>query len=326
MHDARLLIVTGKGGVGKTTLCAALCLAAQSKGKRVLLVQVGTAERSTNLFGSFPLGYEIRPVSQGIDAMLLDPFAALQEYIASQIKIKPAVKFLVENNIFRYLVGVAPGWRELITLGKIWVMEGKTTGGRNKRPLYDLIVVDAPATGHGISFLRVPQVVLNVLKFGPVKTYTKKVQDLLRDERRTRLLIVSLPEEMPVNEALEIYRASREHLHIPLGPILLNAIYPPLVQPELDKPLERLLNGEEPKLERAAQGLLNAELLRSTAQAYQERREIQLEAAARLRSQTDLPVIDIPFMFTNRFDMDNLRRIQRSLQRLFEPGDAGDGR
>jgi len=325
LAKARLLIVTGKGGVGKTTICGALSLAAQRAGKRVLLVEVGTKENISALFGADPLGYDPKPLTDGIDGMLLDPYLALQEYMVGQIKIKAVVRFVVENNVFRYLVGVAPGWRELITLGKIWVMEGLTRGKRDTRPLYDLVVVDAPATGHGISFLKVPKVVLDVLKFGPIKHYTKMVQGLLLDEKRTRLLIVSLPEEMPVNEALEIYHASRDFLKIPLGPLLLNCMYPALGGPGLESTLKKLERGNGPKLPSNSKELINANALKAAARAYQERRRVQLESAQRLESEVDLNVVHIPYVFTNRFDLDTLKRISGFVGGPFDAGEEDSG-
>lgn len=242
LFQRRLLLVTGKGGVGKTSIAAALAVAARDHGKRVLLIQLGRMDNIGPIFDKSLPPYEIIELDRDLFAFTIDPFLALREYLIGSLRMKFIVERFLKTKVIQYLTQAAPGWRELITIGKIWQIQDQTLGYRNK-PLYDLLVVDAPATGHGISFLRVPAIILNTIKFGPIRRHTLEVQKLLLDPDRTLLVGVTLPEEMPVNEVAEIHQAAHEVLHIPYGATVLNAYTPP-VEPALRPLLDRLLRDD----------------------------------------------------------------------------------
>ncbi len=222
LFKRRLLLVTGKGGVGKTTIAAGLAMAARDRGLNVLLVQLGKIDNIGPIFGQRIPPYKPVELDRGLTAFSIEPYLALHEYMVKQVKVQFVVDMFLENRAIQYLTQAAPGWRELITIGKIWEIQNQTIG-YHKRPRYDLLVVDAPATGHGISFLRVPNIILNTIKFGPIRRHTLEVQKLLLDPDRTLLMGVTLPEEMPVNEVAEIHHAANTTLHIPYGGTVLNA-------------------------------------------------------------------------------------------------------
>jgi len=242
LFQRRLLLVTGKGGVGKTSVAAALALAARDRGKRVLLVQLGSLDNIGPIFGKSLPPYETVEMDRDLFAFTIEPYLALREYLIGSLHVKFIVERFLKTKVIQYLTQAAPGWRELITIGKIWQLQEQTLGYRNK-PLYDLLVVDAPATGHGISFLRVPAIILNTIKFGPIRRHTLEVQKLLLDPDRTLIVGVTLPEEMPVNEVAEIHRAARDVLQIPYGATVLNAYTPP-VDPALQPLLDELLRDQ----------------------------------------------------------------------------------
>src|SRR3990172_6110912 len=152
--ERRLVIVTGKGGTGKTAVAAALAVAAARSGLRVLVAEVSPDEQIPRRLapGSPDSGYAGREIRPGLTSMQIDPFEALAEYLGLQIGTQAIVRRVLATQAFRQLMNAAPGWRELITLGKIWHLAQMRSGSR---PRYDLIVVDAPATGHGVAFLRV---------------------------------------------------------------------------------------------------------------------------------------------------------------------------
>jgi len=154
--ERRLIIVTGKGGTGKTTVAAALADAARRRGQRVLLAETAPLEAAARLFEPHPapLGYTGRSLRPGLHAMRIDPHEALAEYLGLQIGFRALTERLLRTQTFQQLLEAAPGWRELIILGKIWHLEQKREA--NGRPTWDLVVVDAPATGHGLTFLDVP--------------------------------------------------------------------------------------------------------------------------------------------------------------------------
>ena len=151
--DRRLVIVTGKGGTGKTTVAAALALAAARAGRRVLLAEVARDEALVRLLAPdpAPAGYAGREVQPRLRVMQIDPFEALAEYLGLQLGVPALVRRVLRNRGFRQLMAASPGWRELIALGKLWHLEQMEEAPG--RPLYDLLVVDAPATGHSVAFL-----------------------------------------------------------------------------------------------------------------------------------------------------------------------------
>jgi anion-transporting ArsA/GET3 family ATPase len=243
--ERRLVIVTGKGGTGKTTVAAALAVAAAGAGRRVLLAEVGRDEQIPSLFepGAPPAGYQGREIHPGITAMLIDPFAALGEYLALQLGLSAPVSLVLRNRAFRQLMEAAPGWRELITLGKVWHLEQMQESGR---PRWDLIVVDAPATGHGVTFLSAPRVVVSALRTGPLRRQAAKVEELIEDPVRTELLPVSLAEELPVRETEQLIDSVQRAVGIRVGRVVVNGVLPrpfPAGLEDLDQRLRRLPAG-----------------------------------------------------------------------------------
>src|SRR5919112_292755 len=178
--DKRLVVVTGKGGVGKTTVAAALGLLAARAGKRTVIFEVAEQERLTGMFGG--------------------------------------------SSLFRYLSAAAPGLSELVTIGKVWDLAQleRRTGGS----VFDLAIVDAPATGHGIAMLRAPSTYAGVARVGPIRRQALKIDGFLRDSARTGVVVVALPEEMPVNETFELERRLGEEMEMAIDRAVVNALYP----------------------------------------------------------------------------------------------------
>lgn len=220
--DRRLVVVTGKGGVGKTAVACALAEAARRAGKRVLLVETAAHEEVAACFepDARPIGHAGRTLAPGLHALRIDPHAALAEYVGLQLRLAVVTDRILRSEIFGQLLEAAPGWRELIVLGKIWHLEQRTD--RAGRKLHDLIVVDAPATGHGLTFLDVPRVAQQAIRAGPLARHAGWVEALVHDPVRTVLLPVTLPEELPVLETRELVRRAREQVGIAVDRIVVN--------------------------------------------------------------------------------------------------------
>jgi len=323
LFDRRVLFVSGKGGVGKTTVSCALALCAARRGKKVLLVETGNSENISFIFGLDRIGYQPQEIYTNVFAMLLEPYAALAEYLMGQIHIRMLVRRFVDNRMFRYLAEVAPGWRELITLGKIWVMERERVR-KTDAPLYDLLIVDLPATGHGISFLKVPQAVLDTLSFGPVKKYTTEVQRMLTDAQRTALCAVTLAEEMPVNETLEIVEAAEGDLRIPFGLIFVNAVYPEVFGYG-QKGRYRKLSTDQGMIERL-DGLLGNSLhaadVLGCADSLTKRRALNERYIKRLQEIPGRETVVLPYVFTEALDVRDLEEFSRILEGELGPGEG----
>ncbi len=224
LADQRLVIVTGKGGTGKTTVAAALAVAASRAGRRVLIAEVGRREEVPNRIapGQPPVGYAGRELLPGLTAIHIDPFEALAEYLGLQLHVRGLVDLALRNRGFRQLLEAAPGWRELITLGKVWhLSEQRRPDGT---PRYELIVVDAPATGHGMTFLDVPRVAAGAVRAGPLRNHAHLVEDLIHDPSRSLLLPVALAEELPARETVELVTRARDSIDIAVDRVVVNAV------------------------------------------------------------------------------------------------------
>ena len=220
--DFRLIVVTGKGGTGKTVVSCELAEAARRAGKRVLLIETAATESLASLFESAPrpLGYTGRELRPGLHAVHIDPHEALADYARIQIRFGAVTDRVLQTETFQQLLEAAPGWRELIILGKIWHLEQKTDD--SGAPLYDLLIVDAPATGHGLTFLDVPRVVQHAVRAGPLSRHAGWVEALVHDRKRTLMLPVTLPEDLPVLETRELIDRARNDIDIAVDRIVVN--------------------------------------------------------------------------------------------------------
>lgn len=218
--DKRVIFFSGKGGVGKSTITWASGLCCARLGKKTLIIEIFPSNLP-KLFGIKALEYKPKEISDNLFAMHLDPYEALEEYMTRMLKFKPVVKMFLRSKVFRSLSDVAPAWRELITLGKIWYAESSP----HRHP-FDIFLVDTPATGHSISMLKVPKATIKTLGLSPIRTHTLAVQHLLTDPSRTRICVVTVPEELAVREALELLNIATDEIGIPKGRIFLNMVPP----------------------------------------------------------------------------------------------------
>jgi len=308
--DKRLLFVTGKGGVGKSTVAAALGVVATRQGKRTIICEVAQQERMSSVFHTQGVGYHEAEIAPGLFAFSIDPQRALEEYLLLQIKIKPLYELMFKNRIFTYFAAATPGLRELVTIGKVW--ELAQLDRRVKRGAkYDLVIVDAPATGHGIGFLRTPKTFGDIARVGPVKRQADAIYKFITDPALTSVCAVAWPEEMPVNETLDLRRSLREELGLDLDEIFMNGLYPELFDDDEAAEMREVLardeaaNGEGSPLARAALRAALSEHRRATAQ------QEQLE---RLRSESGEQVLALPFLFRPRLDMDAVGELADAIE------------
>jgi anion-transporting ArsA/GET3 family ATPase len=289
----RLIVVTGKGGTGKTSVVAALGLAAARAGKRVLLAETGRDENLPRLLSRDGrlAGYAGRSYPSGARSMRVDPYEALSEYLQIQLRVAPLVRAVLGNRGFRQLMDAAPGWRELITLGKLWHLEQQR--GPDGGALFDLIVVDAPATGHGLTFLDVPRVVQTAVRAGPLRRNAAAVEAMLADPDATLLLPVALPEELPARETAELIERVRGAIGIAVDRIVVNAVpdppFPPAL-PDLDRRLAAL------PADLALPGGLGGRAIARCAAHLASRYELAREYVGRIAEWTKLPLAVLPWL------------------------------
>src|SRR5436309_7963846 len=223
--DKRLLFVAGKGGVGRTTVAAALGLAAARRGKRTIICEVARQERMSHAFLREGVGFHETELAPRLYGISIDPEQSLEEFLVDQIGSRRLAGLLVHNRIFEYLAAATPGLREMATIGKVWELAQLERRRRSDTP-YDLVIVDMQATGHGLGALRTPRTFADVARVGPVRRKAKIIDSFLRDRRQTGVMAVALPEEMPVAETIEFADALRRQMGLPLELTVMNAMLP----------------------------------------------------------------------------------------------------
>lgn len=223
MAGPRLFIVTGKGGVGKTTVSAAVGRATSRAGLRTLLVETASPGRLAGVLGVSSLGAEPRPVGERLDAVALDPDRALASFVESLVPLRLFSNALLGSDTFRIVAAAVPGIAQAAMLSQLlaWL---DPRGFR--RAAWDRIVLDAPASGHSTPLLSTPETLSGIASVGPLGTSLGRMSDWLRDPARTSVLVVAIPEAWAVAEAIELRAALRDEVRVPLAPPIANAVFP----------------------------------------------------------------------------------------------------
>ena len=307
--DRRLLFFTGKGGVGKSTVTAATALLAAERGKRVLLVEVDNKGNLTALFEHDPVGFEPRQVYPGVYAMQMNTEASLREYLKVQARVPVLGRLGPLARAFDFVATAAPGVKEILTVGKIcWELRESLQG----RADWDLIVVDAAATGHVISQLDAPRAIQELVQVGPVRNQTDWMVQLLSDRSLTALNMVTAPEEMPVNETIELVARAREELNVPLGVVIVNRVLPELFTHADEAVFDALREPAASELLTAMAGPGAVGVLDAARLAVTMRRG-RSSHLARLRDEVDLPLLLLPYLFVRDHGLRVTRMVAEAL-------------
>jgi anion-transporting ArsA/GET3 family ATPase len=287
---SRLVIVAGKGGVGKTTVTAAMAQAAAKAGLSTLIIEVEGKSGLAAAFGREPLTYEEVVLSPGgapagaadIRGRTLTPDDALLEYLHTH-GMRRISKRLVDSGALDVVATAAPGIRDILILGKVKKLERARDA--------DLIVLDAPAAGHAITFLLAARGLLDSVRVGPINTQAQDVLELLTDPARCEVVLVTLPEETPVNELVETAYKLEDRVGVSLGPVVVNGVYDEVDGLDTD-----------PAAAAAAAGVTlrpgEAEELAAAADFRRHRMELQREQIGRLAERLPLPQLRLPFLFS----------------------------
>jgi anion-transporting ArsA/GET3 family ATPase len=310
-----LIVVTGKGGTGKTTVTCALGLLAARRGLRTILVEVGERHRLAELFGVDP-GEEVA-LRDGLWSSTIDPDRATSEWLAA-LAGRVSARMLTASSSFQYLAAAAPGARELVTMREVLELRERSArrsalrDGEARR--YDLVVLDAPATGHALAMLRSPRTFSAIARVGPLAEQARKVQEVLEDSGCCAYLAVTHASEMAISETLELDEGLHDALDRHLDAVIVNGVLPARFTRTELKQLERLPAGSQTL--RAAVCAARTTYLRSQAQQGQIRRLRRARSSLREGAPR---VTTIPFQFVAGLDVATIERIAMRLARSVDP-------
>ena len=305
LFDRRLHFVVGKGGVGKTTVAGSLALLLARQGRRTLVVEMDSTGRLPTLFGSKGPAPTPHPVAPNLHVLSIDGRTALEEYLGLIIPVKRLLHTVFSSRIYQYFVAAAPGLKELMTVGKIWYEATRREGAR---PAWDAIVVDAPATGHSLQYLRMPQAARDTFGAGLVQREAAKIVGLLQDPATTVVHLVTLAEEMPVAETLETCVQLRDPLRMPIGWVVVNRLHRRRFAPATVAAIEAAAATRP-----AERALLTCVAERATEESGWA--TINAANLERLRGGIgDAPLVELPFLFVEEFGVDELAQLSAVLE------------
>jgi anion-transporting ArsA/GET3 family ATPase len=291
--DRELVVVTGKGGVGKSAVAAALGLVAAGRGLRTIVAEVARRDDVSRALGGE--GMHEEELAPGLHHLSIDPEHAMELYLADQLPAALA-DLLGSSRAFSYLAAATPGMRELLTVGKVWELAQDDRRTPGAQP-YDLVVLDAPATGHGVAVLSAPRTFAATARVGRIARQGRTIDAMLSDPARTGVVAVARPEEMPVNETLALQDALRDDVGLEVGLVVCNAMLSQRFEAPDVRALDAAPDGPEVRAARHAH-----------ARARAQRGQLQ-----RLRRGARAPVITLPFVFDE--DGARLSRMARELER-----------
>jgi anion-transporting ArsA/GET3 family ATPase len=317
--DPRVLLVTGKGGVGKSTVAAALAIAGVRSGRRTCLVEVEGRQTMRALFNTEPWGFDEREVRQDLFGLSIDPEASLAEYLGMFYGARRLSKLVVNSTAVEFATTAAPGIKDVLLIGKVKEMERRRDP--DGRFVYDLIVVDAPPTGRIVSFLRAPEATTELVRIGPVHEQAQSVMDLLLDPTRLRLQLITLLEEMPVAETAESAEALTA-LGVGLNPVVANRVLQPRLDPAAAKVVDAGITDATLRSVLAGSGLdddASVTALRTLGERHLRRLELQDTMRETLRDRVEVPLFELPYLPTRSFGETEVSRLADHISAVVDP-------
>jgi len=299
--NRRLIFVTGKGGVGKSTVATALGLLAARRGRRTVVAELANQDRIQRAFDHKGEQFRELELAPGLFTISIDPQHAMEEYL--RVKVGPIGHLLASSRLFAVFAMATPGMRELLSVGKVWELAQLERRTRGASP-YDLVIVDSPATGHGIGILRTPRTFAEIARVGPIAHQGRTIADTIADRRFTGVIAVATAEEMPVSETLSL-RDDLARERLPLDAVIVNALYPRRFDARQVQRLETASAHPSSPLARTALAAALSEHNRTITQGVQQ---------ARLRDGLGMDPVKLPFVFADHFGPAELELLADALE------------
>jgi len=320
--NKRLVFVTGKGGVGKSTVAVALAIAAARRGLRTIVAELSGQARAAEAFGiKPPCGEEVR-LAEHLHATSVGVDEALEEYLHE--RAGRVGDLLTASRAFHAFTGATPGMRELMTIGKTWELAQDPRRISGRRP-YDLVVVDAFATGHALGALRTPATFAEIARVGPIAHQGRTIDATLRDPAQTAVVAVTLPEEMPVAETLALHGGLREAIGQEPAAAVVNACLPERLGPRQARTVADALEAAQDRVTHAALRSALSQQARASAQRAQVERLVDglarrsaeaRQAAGDGGSPAGIPLLELPYVFAEALDLPALEGLADRLEAL----------
>jgi anion-transporting ArsA/GET3 family ATPase len=309
LFDKRLVLVLGKGGVGRSTVAASIAAAAARRGRRTLLFETNASDRFGAYFGRPPVSTEIVPLGPNLFGVNTNPAAALREYGLMVLRFERVYEMVFENRLTKAFLRAIPGLDDYSLIGKAWF---HTEEQKKGKPAWDTIVFDMPASGHSLSMLRIPWTIVDTVPEGPLTRDARAVQRLLHDREKTSIVLVSLAEEMPANEAREL-QDKLALLGLAPEQLVVNQVYPdrfPTGSPQA-RVLQTLLadpTAQPPLVAMAKHGEL-----------AQSRRALNERYLAQLSHQVHAPLTELPLLFVPTLAHEHIELLSKKLEQAWAP-------
>lgn len=300
LFDKRLIFVTGKGGVGKSTVAVAMGMAAASRGLRTVVAELASQDRIQRLFGHQTQWFAEVELADGLFTISIDPEHAMDEYL--RVKAGTIGHALASSRVFQTFAMATPGMRELLSIGKVWELAQLERRTRDAAP-YDLVIVDAPATGHGVGLLRAPRTFAEIARVGPIAHQGLTIATTIANRDFTGIVAVATPHEMPVNETMSLGDSlAREQLWLDL--VILNALYPVrFADDEVGQIAQALSRARSPKSRSALRAAMSAHARAGDQRAQRDRLTQGIEA----------PVAELPYVFAEHLGPEEITGLADAL-------------